>query len=70
MSNGRTYIPDRLLFSSTTDKIVVIDYKTGRVSNKHKIQINDYANTLMLMGKRNIDKILVYISSEIKVLHL
>ena len=70
MSNGRTYIPDRLLFSSITDKIVVIDYKTGRVSNKHKIQINDYANTLMLMGKRNIDKILVYISSEIKVLHL
>jgi ATP-dependent exoDNAse (exonuclease V) beta subunit len=70
MSNGKTYIPDRLLFSRTNDKVVIIDYKTGNESNKHIIQINDYADALMLMGKSNIDRVLVYISEDIKVLRL
>ena len=30
IKNGKTYIPDRLLFSKTADEVVVIDYKTGR----------------------------------------
>ena len=70
ISNGRTYIPDRLLFSKTTDKIVVIDYKTGKQSKKHESQITEYANALMLMGKKNIDRLLIYTSLEIKVLRL
>jgi ATP-dependent exoDNAse (exonuclease V) beta subunit len=70
MSNGRTYIPDRLLFSKNNDNVVVIDYKTGRELDKHENQIIDYANTLMLMGERNVEKVLIYTSEAIKVVRL
>ena len=70
MKNGKTYIPDRLLFSKTTDKVVVIDYKTGKRFAKHECQISDYANALMLMGNHNIEKILIYLSEDIKVVRL
>ena len=70
MSNGRTFIPDRLLFSKTTDKVVVIDYKTGKEIDKHEGQVTDYANALMLMGQSNVERILIYTSETIKVLRL
>ena len=70
MNNGRTYIPDRLLFSKTTDKVVVIDYKTGKERTKHESQITDYANSLILMGNRNVERILIYTSENIKVVRL
>ncbi len=70
MSNGKTYIPDRLLFSKNTDKVVVIDYKTGLEKEKHKIQVTDYANALIIMGYSNVEKILIYTSETIKVVRL
>ena len=70
MNNGRTYIPDRLLSSKTTDKVVIIDYKTGKELDKHESQITDYANALILMGNRNVERILIYTSETIKVVRL
>ena len=70
MSNGKTYIPDRLLFSKNKDKIVIIDYKTGKESNNHKKQINQYAKALMLMYKSDIEKILIYTSENIKLVRI
>mgnify|MGYP001200131321 CR=1 FL=1 len=70
MSNGKTCIPDRLLFSKESDKVVVIDYKTGAELEENKTQITEYANALKLMGKTNIDRILIYISGVIKVVRL
>ena len=70
MTNGRTYIPDRLLFSRTSDRVVIIDYKTGKEFDKHESQVIDYANALILMGKRNVEKVLVYTSETIKVVRL
>jgi ATP-dependent helicase/nuclease subunit A len=70
MSNGKTYIPDRLLFSKNTDKVVVIDYKTGKELEEHKIQVTDYANALIIMGYSNVEKILIYTSETIKVVRL
>jgi ATP-dependent exoDNAse (exonuclease V) beta subunit len=67
MENGKTYIPDRLLFSKNLDEVVVIDYKTGAEKPAHKIQITEYASALQLMGYKNIKKVLVYITDEIKV---
>ena len=60
MDNGRTYIPDRLLFSKNTNEVIVIDYKTGAVQGKHKVQITEYADALKMMGKTNIKRILIY----------
>ena len=70
MSNGKTYIPDRLLFSKNTDKVVVIDYKTGQEFDKHQHQVTDYANALIIMGYSNVEKILIYTSETIKVVRL
>ena len=70
MSNGKTYIPDRLLFSKNKDKIIIIDYKTGKESNNHKKQINQYAKALMLMYKSDIEKILIYTSENIKLVRI
>ena len=67
MENGRTYIPDRLLFSKNTDEVVVLDYKTGVVSTNHEVQITEYASALSDMGYKNTKRVLVYITDEIKV---
>ena len=58
MENGKTYIPDRLLFSKNLDEVVVIDYKTGAEKPAHKIQITEYSSALQLMGYKNIKKVL------------
>jgi hypothetical protein len=67
MENGRTYIPDRLLFAKNTDEVVVIDYKTGIKKPAHELQINDYALSLNSMGYKNTKRVLVYITDDIKV---
>ena len=67
MENGRTYIPDRLLFAKNTDEVVVIDYKTGVKSMNHEVQITEYASALFDMGYKNTKRVLVYITDEIKV---
>jgi ATP-dependent exoDNAse (exonuclease V) beta subunit len=70
MENGKTYIPDRLLFSKTTDEIIVIDYKTGIKKDIHETQITEYSNALKLMGMKNVKRVLIYTSDEIKVEYL
>ena len=67
MENGKTYIPDRLLFSKDTHEVVVIDYKTGVRQKKHIQQISEYAIALEKMGKSNIKKVLIYTSEPLKV---
>tara|TARA_X000001036_G_C20513317_1_gene739065 strand:- start:444 stop:1004 length:561 start_codon:yes stop_codon:yes gene_type:complete len=70
MNNGKTYIPDRLLFSKNKDRIVIIDYKTGQEFDKHKHQISEYANVLNLMFKTNVESILIYTSPTIKIVKI
>ena len=48
----------------------VIDYKTGNYKIDHEIQINSYAEALSKMGKKNIERVLIYISDDIKVKRL
>ena len=66
MENGRTYIPDRLLFAKNTDEVVVIDYKTGVKRTNHEMQITEYASALHAMGYKNTKRVLMYITDEIK----
>ena len=70
MDTGRTYIPDRLLFDTTSDEVIVIDYKTGEEQDKHKKQISDYANALTQMGHKNVKQLLVYTTQKQKVRQL
>ena len=65
--DGKTYIPDRLLFSKDTDDVVIIDYKTGIRQVIHTQQISEYAIALKRMGKSKIKKILIYTEDPLKV---
>ena len=69
---GRTYIPDRLMFSKKSNEIVIVDYKTAidkeKYRLKHETQINEYADVLKMMGKTNIRKVLIYTSDPILVI--
>ena len=70
LPNGETYIPDRVI---TKDRQVkVIDYKTGSILKleKHKSQLNNYANILVRMGYDNIDLYLIYIDDNIKIVKI
>ena len=70
LENGETYIPDRIVFSKTFGKVVVIDYKSGSYSIDDEKQVVDYAKTLSLMGYKNIEKMLIYTSENINIINL
>ncbi len=58
LKDGSTMRPDRVVIEGR--KAIVIDYKTGRMNDSHKKQIQSYAETLAEMGYTEIEKILVY----------
>jgi ATP-dependent exoDNAse (exonuclease V) beta subunit len=59
-------IPDRLIFDQKN--VTIIDYKTGKIEKKHTYQINQYAAALSKMNYTIIDKLLVYIGTNVKVI--
>jgi ATP-dependent exoDNAse (exonuclease V) beta subunit len=62
LPSGKTYRPDRVVI--TSDKTVIIDYKTGSPLPSHKEQMLKYASVLEDMGYKNLEKLLVYIMDE------
>ena len=58
-SGGKTYRPDRIAIN--LHKTAIIDYKTGSQEEKHKTQVEKYAELMLEMGYSNIEKYLVYI---------
>ena len=66
LPNGKTYIPDRILFKN--NEVVVLDYKTGKIDVSHKEQIVRYSNVLAEMGYTNINLFLIYTKLKNKVL--
>ncbi len=63
----QTLRPDRLVID--TNKLTIIDYKTGSYSEDHQKQIDRYAEELKALGYQNIDKLLVY-TEEMRVLRV
>ena len=63
--SGQVVIPDRLVLKR---KVHIIDYKTGKPSKNHQLQIDNYALVLQKMNFEVQDKILVYIDEEITVI--
>ena len=66
LPNGKTYIPDRILFKN--NEVVVLDYKTGKIDISHKEQIVRYSDVLAEMGYTNISLFLIYTKLKNKVL--
>jgi len=64
--NGSSYRPDRLIIYS--DKVVIIDYKSGSKRPYHFNQINHYGNLLKEIEiNKKIEKYLVYLNDDIEV---
>ncbi|MFD0965152.1 UvrD-helicase domain-containing protein [Pseudofulvibacter geojedonensis] len=63
--NGSILIPDRIVYINKT--AIIIDYKTGQPNQKHKDQINTYANALSSMGFYVDKKILIYLENNIEI---
>ncbi len=62
---GKIGRPDRLVIDE--DKLIIIDYKTGKKDNKHFAQINDYAEVFENLGFKDIQTFLVYLGDDIIV---
>ncbi len=62
LANGQLLRPDRIVVD--TGETAVIDYKTGKQDNKHKDQVENYANALSEMGYKNLNKYLIYLDIE------
>jgi len=58
---GKIIKPDRI--NILNDRILLFDYKTGSKDKKHINQINEYAQELMKIFQRPIDKYLIYLST-------
>ncbi|MEI8204722.1 MAG: UvrD-helicase domain-containing protein [Bacteroidota bacterium] len=61
LEGGNTLRPDRLVFEN--DKLIVIDYKTGKPNAKYAEQLNNYAQELGKMGYKSIQKYLLYLNT-------
>ena len=59
LPNGDIQRPDRVILDG--DKITVVDYKTGRKSEKHVLQVKKYIKTLQQVGYQNVFGVVLYI---------
>jgi ATP-dependent exoDNAse (exonuclease V) beta subunit len=58
LPSGTRLIPDRVII--VNDQATVIDYKTGAVLDKHRNQLDEYADLLKSMNIMVSEKVLIY----------
>ena len=69
LKNGSSIIPDKFIIYENHS--ILIDFKTGKETTKDIIQIKNYKKTLIEMGYRSINCLVVYISmNKISILEL
>lgn len=56
---SRMYRPDRLI--ETENGFIIIDFKTGEAEEKHQLQIEEYQSVLEKLGKKVLEKTLIYV---------
>lgn len=67
--NGGILKPDRMVIHNNND-VYLLDYKTGAMHSKYKVQLESYEMALKNMGYKVVKKTLVFIGKEIKVVNL
>lgn len=58
LSTGEIYRPDRVILFE--DSAAIIDYKTGLPGEKHKEQVEKYADAVRDTGYKKVEKYLIY----------
>ena len=69
MESNKIIKPDRLVFLES-NRVVIIDYKTGEKTKKDKQQILKYQKILEKMGYKVQASILVYINNSVSLLKI
>ncbi|MGB0838195.1 MAG: UvrD-helicase domain-containing protein [Flavobacteriaceae bacterium] len=64
-NHGELLIPDRLVFEG--EKVVIIDYKTGKKDIKYLDQLDGYGYVLAQMGYKVTKKILIYTGENLDI---
>ena len=65
--SGPTFRPDRINISSS-GKISLMDYKTGRPKKRDREQILTYSNLFKEMGYKRIENFLIYINNDLQII--
>jgi ATP-dependent exoDNAse (exonuclease V) beta subunit len=64
--SGSILRPDRLVFTDKKE-VVIIDYKTGQLDQKHAQQLQTYQEALEDMGFKVTHKILIYLNESLEI---
>jgi ATP-dependent exoDNAse (exonuclease V) beta subunit len=59
-SNGKVLRPDRIIIEN--DTVDIVDFKTGKKTENHQKQLEEYAVSLAELGYKKINKHLVYLN--------
>lgn len=59
--DGKVIRPDRVV--QTPEGLQVIDFKTGKKEDKHKVQLTTYKQILMEMGHKVVPGVLIYLET-------
>jgi ATP-dependent helicase/nuclease subunit A len=68
LADGKVLRPDRVILDQ--NHAIVIDYKTGKESESHAVQLNLYEKVLIEMGYDSVKKILLYTEPIVKVVEV
>jgi ATP-dependent exoDNAse (exonuclease V) beta subunit len=68
LPDGNILRPDRVLIEGET--ATVVDYKSGKASEKHRVQLEIYEKHLLEMGYARVLKYLIYIDPEVRVVRV
>tara|TARA_R110002110_G_scaffold248894_4_gene465117 strand:+ start:6458 stop:9625 length:3168 start_codon:yes stop_codon:yes gene_type:complete len=64
--DNHIFIPDRLVFNSENE-VIIIDYKTGKPAKEYHQQLINYEDVLLSMDLKVVKKIIIYINEEITI---
>lgn len=59
LPDGKTIRPDRVMIKD--DKLIIVDYKTGKKLDEYKMQLNKYSDILKQAGYKSIEKYIIYL---------
>jgi len=65
LPDGTFFRPDRVVFDG--NRVVILDYKTGKAKPEHDRQMEQYCDCLRKMGHHQISSFLVYLEPKVRV---
>ncbi|MEJ2627126.1 MAG: 3'-5' exonuclease [bacterium] len=61
ITEDREFRPDRVIIGP--EKVIMVEYKTGKREKEHKLQLEEYGALLEEMGYKNLEKYILYLQT-------